>query len=76
MDYKSAQVDDAMNPFSGARADLGKRAKATDTIIIVGAVIAALYFGHDVLVPIALAVLLSFVLAPVAPFWRVCALDA
>jgi predicted PurR-regulated permease PerM len=66
MDYKSAQVDDAMNPFSGARADLGKRAKATDTIIIVAAVIAALYFGHDVLVPIALAVLLSFVLAPVA----------
>ena len=55
-----------MNPFSGARADLGKRAKATDTIIIVSAVIAALYFGHDVLVPIALAVLLSFVLAPVA----------
>jgi predicted PurR-regulated permease PerM len=66
MDHKSAQPDDAMNPFSGARADLGKRAKATDTIIIVSAVIAALYFGHDVLVPIALAVLLSFVLAPVA----------
>jgi hypothetical protein len=53
-------------PFSGPRADLGRRAQATDTIIIAGAVIAALYFGHEVLVPIALAVLLSFVLAPVA----------
>jgi predicted PurR-regulated permease PerM len=53
-------------PFNGPRADLGRRAQATDTIIIGGAVIAALYFGHEVLVPIALAVLLSFVLAPVA----------
>jgi predicted PurR-regulated permease PerM len=53
------------SPFSGPRADLGRRARATDTIIIAVAVIAALYFGHDVLVPIALAVLLSFVLAPV-----------
>jgi predicted PurR-regulated permease PerM len=52
-------------PFDGPRADLGRRARATDTIIIVGAVIAALYFGRDVLVPIALAILLSFVLAPV-----------
>ncbi len=55
-----------MSPFSGPRADLGRRGQATDTIIIVAAVIAALYFGHDVLVPIALAVLLSFVLTPVA----------
>jgi predicted PurR-regulated permease PerM len=53
-------------PFNGPRADLGRRGQATDTIIIGGAVIAALYFGHEVLVPIALAVLLSFVLAPVA----------
>jgi hypothetical protein len=44
---------------------LGRRAQATDTIIIVAAAIAALNFGHDVLVPIALAVLLSFVLTPV-----------
>jgi predicted PurR-regulated permease PerM len=56
---------DVQGPFEGARADLGRRARATDTIIIVGAVIAALYFGRDVLVPIALAILLSFVLAPV-----------
>jgi predicted PurR-regulated permease PerM len=62
--YKGS--DDATSPFDGPRADLGRRAQATDTVIIVAAVIAALYFGHDVLVPIALAVLLSFVLAPVA----------
>ena len=55
---------DMQGPFEGPRADLGRRARATDTIIIVGAVVAALYFGRDVLVPIALAILLSFVLAP------------
>jgi predicted PurR-regulated permease PerM len=64
IDDKHTGPDD-MSPFSGPRADLGRRAQATDTIIIVVAVIAALYFGHDVLVPIALAVLLSFVLTPV-----------
>src|SRR5271170_692390 len=53
------------SPFNGPRADLGKRARATDTVIIVTAIVAGLYFGRDVLVPIALAVLLSFVLAPV-----------
>ncbi len=53
-------------PFSGPRADLGRRARATDTVIIVVAVIAGLSYGREVLVPIALAVLLSFVLAPVA----------
>jgi predicted PurR-regulated permease PerM len=31
---------------------------------ILGGIVAALYFARDVLVPIALAVLLSFVLAP------------
>jgi predicted PurR-regulated permease PerM len=52
------------SPFHGPRADLGKRARATDTVIIVTAIVAGLYFGREVLVPIALAVLLSFVLAP------------
>jgi predicted PurR-regulated permease PerM len=52
-------------PFDGPRADLGPRGRASDTIIIVVAVVAALYFGREVLVPIALAVVLSFVLAPV-----------
>ncbi len=56
---------EARNPFSGPRADLGKRAQATDTIIVGVAVIAGLYFGRDVLVPMSVAVLLSFVLAPV-----------
>lgn len=53
-----------MSPFSGARADLGGRARATDTIIIVAAIVVGLAFGRDILVPIAIAVLLSFVLAP------------
>jgi len=53
------------SPFRGARADLGQRARSTDTVIIIAAVVAGLYFGHDVLVPITLAVLLSFVLAPI-----------
>jgi predicted PurR-regulated permease PerM len=34
------------------------------TVLVGGAIIAALYFGREVLLPIALAVLLSFVLAP------------
>ena len=55
----------AISPFSGARADLGGRAQASDTIIIVAAIVVGLWFGRDVLVPIAIAVLLSFVLAPV-----------
>ena len=57
---------EARNPFSGPRADLGRRAEATDTIIIGVAVVAGLYFGREVLVPMSIAVLLSFVLAPVA----------
>jgi predicted PurR-regulated permease PerM len=64
-DSKPGGPADAMSPFSGARADLGGRAQATDTIIIVAAIIVGLSFGRDVLVPIAIAVLLSFVLAPV-----------
>src|SRR3954462_12535286 len=34
-------------------------------VLVTGAIVAALYFGREILVPIALAVLLSFVLAPV-----------
>ena len=47
------------SPFTGPRADLGRRARATDTVIIAVAVIAGLYFGPDALVPFTLAVLLS-----------------
>ena len=57
--------NEVKSPFRGPRADLGGRARATDTIIIAVAVIAALYFGREALVPFTLAVLLSFVLAPV-----------
>ena len=62
-----ADVDEreARNPFSGPRADLGRRAQTTDTIIIGVAVIAGLYFGREVLVPMSIAVLLSFLLVPV-----------
>jgi predicted PurR-regulated permease PerM len=56
---------EARDPFSGPRADLGRRAEATDTIIIGVAVVAGLYFGREVLVPMSIAILLSFVLAPV-----------
>jgi predicted PurR-regulated permease PerM len=55
----------ATSPFDGPRADLGRRARATDTIIIVTAIIFGLSFGRDMLVPIEMAVLLSLVLAPV-----------
>ena len=61
-----ADEREVRNPFSGPRADLGRRAETTDTIIIGVAVIAGLYFGREVLVPMSIAVLLSFVLAPVA----------
>lgn len=60
-----ADEREVRNPFSGPRADLGRHAKTTDTIIIAVAVIAGLYFGREVLVPMSIAVLLSFVLAPV-----------
>ena len=38
------------------------------TVLVAGAIVAALYFGREVLLPIALAVLLSFVLAPPVRF--------
>src|SRR4030095_11704038 len=34
------------------------------TVLVAAAIVAALYFGREVLLPMALAVLLSFVLAP------------
>ena len=48
-----------------ARSRLGPAAgSALPTVLLVVVVIAALYFAREVLVPIALALLLSFVLAP------------
>jgi predicted PurR-regulated permease PerM len=64
MEDPQIRAPELKSPFSGPRADLGKRAKAADTVIVGVAVVAGLYFGRDVLVPIAIAVLLSFVLAP------------
>ena len=42
------------------------------TVLIAVVVVAALYFGRDVLVPIALAVLLTFVLAPLVRLLQGC----
>jgi predicted PurR-regulated permease PerM len=42
----------------------GTSSDTTRTIMIFAAVIASLYFGSEIFVPIALAILLSFVLAP------------
>jgi predicted PurR-regulated permease PerM len=39
-------------------------ASALTTVLLAVIVVTALYFGREVLVPIALAVLMSFVLAP------------
>ncbi len=69
-DDKRERPAEALSPFAGARADLGRRADATDTVIIVAAIVLGLYFARDVLVPIAIAVLLSFVLAPVTAALR------
>jgi predicted PurR-regulated permease PerM len=45
-----------------------KHGKSVETVLVAAAIVAALYFGREVLLPIALAVLLSFVLAPLARF--------
>lgn len=42
----------------------GSSARASETTVIIAAVVAALYFGRDIFVPLALAILLSFILAP------------
>ena len=42
----------------------GRSNRASETAVVIAAVVAALYFGRDIFVPLALAVLLSFVLAP------------
>lgn len=48
----------------------GVSPSATGTVIIGAITVAALYFGREVLVPIALAFLLSFVLAPLVRLLR------
>ena len=60
---------DRDEPFDGPRADLGRRTGDRYDHHCRG-VIVGLYFGREVLVPIALAVLLSFVLARVVALAR------
>jgi predicted PurR-regulated permease PerM len=48
-----------------AESGLSGVGRSSSTAITVGIVFAALYFGRDILVPLAMAVLLSFMLAPV-----------
>ena len=47
-----------------------KHGKSVETVLIAAAIVAALYFGREVLLPIALAILLSFVLAPLARLFQ------
>jgi predicted PurR-regulated permease PerM len=51
-------------PSRSARASSSISGSTLTVILVVGGIVAALYFGREVLVPIALALLLSFVLAP------------
>jgi predicted PurR-regulated permease PerM len=58
---------------TGGAADVpaaGKPSSGVGTLAICAAVIAAVYLGRDVLVPLALALLLSFVLAPAVVWLR------
>src|ERR1700751_3156311 len=55
---------------SGSSPARGASPGATGTVVIGAIVVAALYFGREVLVPIALAFLLSFVLAPLVRLLR------
>jgi len=50
----------------------GKPSTVVGTVVIGAVAIAALYFGRDVFVPMALAILLSFALAPPALLLRRC----
>jgi predicted PurR-regulated permease PerM len=47
-----------------------KHGKSVETALVAAAIVAALYFGREVLLPIALAILLSFVLAPLARLFQ------
>jgi AI-2E family transporter len=51
-------------PSKPTRASSTISGSTLTVIMVVGGIVAALYFGREVLVPIALALLLSFVLAP------------
>jgi predicted PurR-regulated permease PerM len=52
------------SPAASGRVGAGPASGGLTTVLLAVVVVAALYFGRDVLMPVALAVLLSFVLAP------------
>ncbi|HEY1944379.1 MAG TPA: AI-2E family transporter [Roseiarcus sp.] len=62
--------EEAIAAYDGGHGDVVERARAAYTAVIIAVVIGGLYFGREVLVPIAFAVLLSFVLAPLADALR------
>jgi predicted PurR-regulated permease PerM len=59
---RTSRIDAALS--AGDVPAAGRPASGADMLIICAIVVGALYFGRDVLVPLALALLLSFVLAP------------
>lgn len=58
--------------MDGPRVTLPAPGSALNSVLLAVVVVAALYLGREVLVPISLAVLLSFVLAPLVRLLRVC----
>jgi predicted PurR-regulated permease PerM len=68
----ATQMADRLPPSPGrSRGDVQPtRGSGVLTFLTAGTVIAALYFGRDFLVPLALAVLLSFMLAPAVRWLR------
>jgi predicted PurR-regulated permease PerM len=57
-------MNELLSIGSGCRVNSPVRGTAVTTVLIGILLVAALYFGREVLVPIALAILMSFVLAP------------
>jgi predicted PurR-regulated permease PerM len=68
MDFLRCFLRTLMNELlsigSGCRVNSSVRGSTVTTLLIGVLLVAALYFGREVLVPIALAILMSFVLAP------------
>jgi predicted PurR-regulated permease PerM len=55
-----------------------QRGRTLIDLAVAALIIAALYLGREIFVPVALAVLLSFVLAPLVirmQSWRICVLE-
>ena len=57
-------MNELLSVGSGGRFSSPVRGSAVTTVLIGVILVGALYFGREVLVPIALAILMSFVLAP------------